>query len=146
MGATRACRQSEGISDWLSGAWNSKDRAGASSTAVSFKNLAGILSGPEALFGLTFLSSLVIPSVEMTISSIMGDLEGPKFGTESNIGENTLENCLLRASAFSFGVVRCLPSDVSVDAPLLSVLVFLMNLKRVFLLSFESSEIRLARN
>ena len=82
----------------------------------------------------------------MTISSIWGFWDGPKSGMWSEIGENTLANCWLRASAFSFGAEQVLPSLVSVETPLLSVLVFLMNLYKVLLLFWESSEIFLARN
>ena len=106
----------------------------------------GILSGPLALFGFEFFSSLDMPLTVKTISEILGCLDGPKLGMKFEIGEKTLENCRLSALALSLGEEYVCPSCVSVATPLLSVLQFLTNLNRVLRLLSLSSEMRLAKN
>ena len=89
------------------------------------RNFAEILSGPDDLFVLVFCKSFLIPFSSKTISGIVGAIDGPRLGTESEMGENTLENWRLSALAFSLGVENDLPSTSRVDTPLLSVCEFL---------------------
>ena len=62
----------KGIRQWSSAACKMRDTAGATSSAISFSNPAGTLSGHVALWDLRarLRSSLVTPKVLTTISSI----------------------------------------------------------------------------
>ena len=85
-------------------AWNTRDRAGAVCSAVSFRILAEMLSGPAALCGLMFLSSLVTPPVCIVMSGMVGYGLSPRSGMVSwGSCVNTEENCLFRISAFDLG-------------------------------------------
>ena len=60
-GTTSAFFHADGTEPWSREAWKRILMAGAISSAVSFNNLAGTPSGPEALCGLRFLRSVVVP-------------------------------------------------------------------------------------
>jgi hypothetical protein len=53
----------------------------ATSSAISFRTLAGMLSGPWDLAVFNSLRSFLTPSTEKLISGIYGNAEGPISGT-----------------------------------------------------------------
>ena len=78
--------------------------ADASSSAVSFKSLAGMLSGPEAEKGLRFLSSLMAPFWSTMMLSMDGCWLFPRSGTgEPSSTEKTEINYRFNMLALVFG-------------------------------------------
>ena len=74
---------------------------GAISSAISMSTLGWISSGPHALVGSRFLSSLRTPAINTVMFSILGVTAG-WYGIEIiHSLVKTLENCLFRISAFS---------------------------------------------
>ena len=71
-----------GIRQWSSAVCKMKDTAGATSSAISFSNPAGTLSGHVALWDLRtrLRSSLVTPKMLTAISSIVKWRLGPRSG------------------------------------------------------------------
>ena len=80
MGVISACVQSLGSVDLFKDCVKKALSAGASSVAVSFKNLAGTQSGPDALLGFKSRSSFSIPSDVIVSSSMDGNLSPFRVG------------------------------------------------------------------
>ena len=72
IGAMLACDQESGSLPVSSDFWKIICRTGANSLTASCRILAGISSGPVALFGLRACNSLATPSVVMMMSDIGG--------------------------------------------------------------------------
>ena len=71
----------DGTFPWSSEAWNSKVTAGAISTAVCFRSMVGIPSGPEVMQGLRFFNSLMTPFSFTVMFSMGGWWLSPRSGS-----------------------------------------------------------------
>ena len=96
-------------------------RNGAISFDSSFNSLAGIMSGPDALFTFSFCSSFKTPSVVTWMSGMVGD------GSPSGCGISDLSSsvncdwyCLLNMLALSTGSLRSFPWSLKGATPELS--------------------------
>ena len=104
MALTLADFQSFGISPVVKLLWNIAVRNGASLAANSFKMRAGMRSGPLALFGLSFFSSLATPCCVTMMSGISGYSFPSGDGMEPlSSFVNTDWYCRFRMSALSLG-------------------------------------------
>ena len=94
-----------GTLPWSIEAWNRRVIAGDISTAVSFRSLVGIPSGPEAVKGFwKFLSSFMTRFWQTVMLSIVGWWSSGKSGRgDPSSTEKTEVNCLLRMFAWSSG-------------------------------------------
>ena len=83
IGATLASNQSWGrlpvSSDWE----NIAARPGASSDAISFRKIFGMLSGPDALDVFMLVNSFIMPPRLISICAIFGICVGGKLGNGS---------------------------------------------------------------
>ena len=77
------------------------------SSAHIFNKLPGMLSGPGALFTLILVRSFKTPCGFIVILEILQKgCASSGYVSKGGLGlENTLENCLLKRSAFCFGSV-----------------------------------------
>ena len=106
---------------------------GAISSASSFRILAGMESGPLALFGLTFRNNFVTPSSDIWSSFIGG--KGSPTGSgilETSSWVYTDTYCRPRMSTLSLALEKSLPFSLRGEIPVLSFLVFLMKLQNHF--------------
>ena len=79
-------------------------------SAKFFRIPGDMQSGPVALCGCSFLSSLIMPGVVKQISGHGGNGEGPKFGTSDfRSSVKALLNCLFKESALPWSVVMVFP-------------------------------------
>lgn len=101
MGLMLASRQSSGHSPVSYDLVNICFKIGAHSAAVSLSTLLGSSSGPEALFGLRFLSNLQIPAVPKSMFAIGSIWEGVNGIELTSSVVNTEENWCARKVAFS---------------------------------------------
>ena len=115
---TLAFLQSSGTSPCVKLLLNMAVSRGAISSANSFSNRAGMVSGPLALLGLTFFSSLRTPSSETVMESIVG------YGSPGGSGISMVSSCvkvdsycLPRMSALSFEAEKSLPFSLSGEIP-----------------------------
>ena len=121
MAVTFAERQSTGTSPSTKVLLKISVRIGANSSAKSFKIRAGIMSGPDALLGLLFLSSYRTPSLLISMSGIGG------YGCPSGCGMfvssswvNVDSYCMLSMFDLSSGSACIFPFSLSGATPLLS--------------------------
>ena len=77
---TRADFQSNGILPLSIEIWRIWARPGANSSAASFSNLQGMLSGPVALWGLMSFSSFWTPFLLSFMGGTLGVWLGPRSG------------------------------------------------------------------
>ena len=113
-----ACLQSEGTHPFGSDFLKTMQRGSARTSANSFRILGLMLSGPAALFGLSFRRSFSTPSLEISKSGMGGALCWGDVGLKSDSRVNTDWNCVFKASAFCFGSLASLPSTLIGATPL----------------------------
>ena len=127
MGVIFACVQSFGNVDLVKDCEKKALNAGASFVAVSFKNLAGTHSGPDALSGSKSRSSFSVPSDVIVSSSISGYFSPFRVWIAFRSSwVKTDVNWSFRIFALSILSLNNTPSRLSGDIPTLSCFLALM--------------------
>ena len=128
---------------WRIDALNSKVRAGEISVATSFRNLADTMSGPDALYGLSFSRSFVTPFIVTVISGMFRLRVDNIVGVMASSLEKTLINCLFNIFAFTLSSVWSLPLlSLRGDTPIFSHFLLFINEKNIFGLFFKYGEMQ----
>ena len=126
-GVIFACVQSLCSVDLFKDCVKKAPSAGASSVAVSFKNLAGTQSGPDALLGFKSCSSFSIHSDVIVSSSMDGNLSPFRVGIAfPSSWVKTDVNWSFKIFALSILSLNNTPSRLSGDIPTLSCFLALM--------------------
>ena len=103
--------------------WNMMASDGASCFAHCFSILFGMLSGPDALYGLMFLSSFSTPSVFIFIDGIVDFRFMWVSGMLSRLPlVNTEENCFINICAFSLLWLTSFPFSFRGATPIYIIL------------------------